>query len=162
MSKYINPEALRDGVVLFRLKQEFLKKQSRENLFPLLCCLRDSVVQVPMNVILGEEDQESLKKMKPGELWKSGEDIRMKPDILKAPDGKLWFPVFSQEKQIPESYKKNFSIVPMEMLHCIEMAHHTRDVEGLIVDAFSDAVSLPFQLADIIKELPSQLQPKEK
>ncbi|MCI8496996.1 MAG: SseB family protein [Clostridiales bacterium] len=162
MSGHVNPKALENGEVLVRLKWEFLKARSREALFPLLCCLRDSVVHVPMNAILSEEDQKRIAGMKSGGHWQNNEEIGLKPDILKAPDGKLWFPVFSRVKEIPEHYKNHFSIIPMKAVECVRIAHTVQDVEGIVLDAFSDTVSLPFQMADIMEQLPSQLPPEEK
>ena len=114
-----------------------------------------------MNAILSENDQLRLKDVQVGTLWKNEDEIRMRPDILKSPDGKLWLPVFTQKEQIPEDYKSGFSIIPMHILRCIGMAHATEGVFGLVVDAFTDAASLPFEIVDIVPQLPSRLNPNQ-
>ena len=137
MSNYIDPKVLESGNVLRYLKLEFLEQPSKETLFPFLECMRDSIVYVPMNAILSENDQLRLRNVKVGTRWKNEDEIRMRPDILKSPDGKLWFPVFTQKEQIPEDYNSGFSIMPMHILRCIGMAHATESVSGLAVDAFT-------------------------
>ena len=161
MSNYIDPKVLESGNVLRYLKLEFLEQPSKETLFPFLECMRDSIVYVPMNAILSENDQLRLSNVKVGTRWKNEDEIRMRPDILKSPDGKLWFPVFTQKEQIPEDYNSGFSIMPMHILRCIGMAHATESVSGLVVDAFTEAASLPFEIVDIIPQLPSRLNPNQ-
>ena len=94
MSNYIDPKVLESGNVLRYLKLEFLEQPSKETLFPFLECMRDSIVYVPMNAILSENDQLRLKNVKVGTRWKNEDEIRMRPDILKSPDGKESIPEF--------------------------------------------------------------------
>ena len=58
-------------------------------------------------------------------------------------------------------YLGGFSIMPMHILRCIGMAHATESVSGLVVDAFTEAASLPFEIVDIIPQLPSRLNPNQ-
>lgn len=48
MEEYIDAKTLESGKVLLYLKHNFLENRSQETLFPLLSCLRDSQVLVPM------------------------------------------------------------------------------------------------------------------
>ena len=41
------------------------------------------------------------------------------------------------------------------------MAHAAEDVEGLVLDAFTRPLMLPFQIADTLPELPSHLAVEE-
>ena len=40
------------------------------------------------------------------------------------------------------------------------MAHNTENLEGLILDAFTVPIQLPFVVADIMPELESHLKPE--
>ena len=48
---FVDPEILKNGNVLLLLKQRFIENRSEETIIPLLCCLGDSQVIVPMNVL---------------------------------------------------------------------------------------------------------------
>lgn len=160
MGDYIERKTLEDGKVLLVLKHGFIENRCTETFIPFLSCLRDSEVWVPMIAILSEADQQSLLGVREGDLWQNKEEIRMKPDTLRSPDGKLWFPVFTQKEQIPEDYAQGFSIVPLPTLRCLNMAHAIDGVEGIVVDAFTDTVVLEFELADIMENIPSRLAPE--
>lgn len=157
MPDHLDPKTLESGRVLLALKSMFNENRCTETLFPFLECLRDSVVYVPMNAILSEEDQKRTQNLKAGDRWSNNDEIRFTPDTLRSPDGKLWFPIFTQVEQIPEDYRKRFSIISLPALRCLSMAHAIRDVEGFVVDAFTDATVLTFALADILKAIPSKI-----
>lgn len=156
MSYYIDPKTLESGRVLLALKAMFNENRCKETLLPLLSCLRDSFVYVPMNAKLSEEDQRCAITLKVGDVWSNNDVIHLTPDTLRSPDGKLWFPIFTQKEQIPEDYGKGFSVIPLQSLRCLNMAHAIAGVEGIVIDAFTEAVVLTFEIADIMKWLPSQ------
>ena len=133
----IDPSVLEDGSVLLDLKKAYLEDDSEENLYALLSCLRDSEVVVPVS-----SDAEGV----------------VAPDILQGPDRNLYFPVFSQEAQIPEDYDESSTGVRLPMLRCIRLAHESQGTSGLVLDAFTDVLMLPFELADLIPRIPSRLE----
>ena len=51
---FVDPEILKNGNVLLLLKQSFIENRSEETIIPLLCCLGDSQVIVPMNVTMSK------------------------------------------------------------------------------------------------------------
>lgn len=158
MDSYVDPKTLESGAVLLHLKLQFIQRQGSETLFPLLSCLRDSVVHVPMQALLSEADQQRMVSMKLGDTWRNRDPVRMRPDILKMADGTLWFPVFSRIEQLPSAYRARFSVVAVDALQALRMAHATGGLSGLVLDPFKDPVSLPFQTADIMQSVPSHLK----
>ena len=179
MGEYIKRSTLESGNILIGLKYQLALEYRREHLFAVLNCLRDSTVWVPMTAMLSQRDQARVlrsvtKDGKPhaesGQKWSNQDEIHMKADILQGPDGSLWFPIFSQQEQMPQEYMQNFSAIPMTVLDCIRMAHGMqkenqalKDMEGIILDPFSDVIlPIPFGTADIIPELPSRLDPSEE
>lgn len=154
--EYINPETLQNGNVLLYLKHSFIEKKSGEAMLPLLCCLRDSQVIVPMNAIISDEDINSLMGAKKGDILTNKNDIRLKPDILQ--NGKQFlFPMFSNEGEMPEDYASRFSSINMNVVDCIKMAKSYKKVSGIVLDAFTDPVILPYSIADMILEIESRL-----
>ncbi len=157
MEEKITAEMLEDGSILVALTQQYGEDRSDENFIALLSCLRDSVVWVPMNVIVSQEDQEQFLKAKVGEEVKNKNAIRLKPDILAVASGAQFFPVFSQKEQIDEEYGRHFSMMPMPFLQALAAAQ-TYDVVGIVVDAFSAKLVIEKELFDFIKEMPTQLE----
>lgn len=149
-----SPDALSDGSVLMALKVKLVKEATEEALIALLSCLKDSKVLVPFNVILSPRDQERYRQCKYGDTFKNQDSVRMEPDLLRHPDGSLYFPIFSRQDQVPMDYASRFSIVPISTMQCLQAAHDSSGVKGLVLDAFTESFSLPFELADIMKELP--------
>lgn len=157
----ITRESLQSGNVLLYLKQQFLKNRTTENFMMFASCLRDSVVWVPHVATISAEDKEQLKKAKVDDIVKTKETIRMKPEILITDGGEKYYPMFSQQKQIPESYKEQFSFIAMQTLICLDNAHANPVLNGIILDPFTEPVILPFDLADFLKEFPSRLSSDE-
>ena len=147
-------DALSDGSVLLALKKKLVAEATEEALISLLSCLKDSKVLVPFNVILSARDQERYRQCKYGDTFKNQDSVRMEPDLLRHPDGSLYFPIFTRQEQIPDDYASRFSIVPISAMQCLQAAHDSGGVKGLVLDAFTESFSLPFELADIMKELP--------
>ena len=69
--------------------------------------------------------------------------------------------IFSQKEQIPEAYGAHFSLISLPALQCLSMAHGMEGVIGLVLDAFTQPLMLPFQVADLLPELPSHLEGEE-
>ncbi len=143
MEEYVSPEALADGTALLVLKMKYLQTRDKRELFPLLNCLRDSWVFVPGDVM--DSDGSDI--------------IRMRPEFLTSRDGKRWLPIFSQAEQLPEEYRRRYSILRMDVPQCLEMAHAASDLSGIVLDAFTSPVTLPFEAADLIPQIPSMLKP---
>ena len=64
-----------------------------------------------------------------------------------------------QTEQAPADYRRRFSVVSVEAMQALRMAHAAGGLSGLVLDPFTDPVSLPFQTADIMVEMPSSLSP---
>lgn len=156
MVDYIGSETLENGNVLLYLKHKFLKNGDEKSLYPVLSCLRDSQVIVPMNTILSKEDEEMFLNSKLGDTVSPHNDIRLKPDILQNGD-KFIFPIFSNKEQIPEEYGNRFSTINLPVLKCIEMAKSYEKVCGLVLDAFTESMIIEYELADLIIQFESKL-----
>ena len=84
----------------------------------------------------------------------------MIPDVLTDPAGGRFLPVFSQLLQLPADYAEHFTVTPMKAMDCLALAHQTEGVLGLVLDAFTEQVSMPFEIADAMEDFPSQLRPE--
>lgn len=149
MEEKVTREMLADGNMLRYLKTKFMNDRSQDNLISLLACLRDSIVFVPMNVTGGGDGEED------------SEPARYRPELLRGPDGGLYFPVFTQKETIPEAFESNFTWTPIEAVQCVRMAHAEDGLTGLVIDAFTEVLTMPMNVADIIEKIPSMLADNE-
>ncbi len=78
------------------------------------------------------------------------EEIRMVPDILQNADG-LFFPVFSSQEEMGE-YGDQFSKIEKPFMEALELARNNEhDLVGIVVNAFSDPLGLPWDALEIIE-----------
>lgn len=157
MAEKITKEMLADGNILLSMKKRLLSEYSNENMVSLLICLHDSTVYVPLTMKMSDRDEEKFKNAKEGEELECEDEVHLSPDIFKTDDGSQFFPLFSQPQQIPEEYAKDFSVMPFDISQCLEMAHAIDGVCGIVLDPLTQAVPLPFEVADMILKLPSMI-----
>ena len=85
-------------------------------------------LQVPMNMIISDEDAETMKNSKTGDEIQLKQDLRFKPDWLKNPSNeKLYFPIFSSVEEATENYSKNFSWLELDIKSCLEFVNEKKD-----------------------------------
>lgn len=154
---FVTRQALEDGTALLILKTKYLQTGQERELYPFLNCLRDSEVYVPVNVLLSDEDGRRVSEGHTDELLRRDGAIRMRPEFLTSGDGKRWLPIFSQSRQLPDGYRERLSVVKLDILQCLRMAHAAKDLSGLVLDAFTKPAVLPFQVADLLPRIPSRL-----
>lgn len=153
----VNAKTLENGKVLVAVKKLYRESGDRDKLLTLLSVLRDSVVIVPASVAVQKQDEELFMYSKAGDEIVTSSDIHIQPDTVKSADGTVYLPIFSQKEQMPEDYAKSFSTVRISVPQAIDMARAFGDTKGLVLDPFTEAVAIPFELADVILALPSQL-----
>lgn len=157
MSDKLSSKDLEDGKILSSLKQAFLNEPSQDNLFPLLCCLRESVVKVPFIAKMSDNDKERFSNVKEGEEFTNTDEISLTADLLKSEDGKKFFPFFANDEGMDDEYKSKFTIIPVTFEDCVKMAHGDPEVAGLVLDGFTAPFVLPFDLADYTLQIPSTI-----
>lgn len=133
MSEHTNPVAAK----ICALIDIFYGKKDGAVLRELLMALMDAQVAVPMNVFMEEADEAQFRNAKPGETITTRGQIRMKPDMLKNNQGELLFPVFTQQEEAPENYRKFVSWVTMDFMRCARSAYQNEECSGIVVNAFS-------------------------
>ena len=153
----ITQETLKNGKVLRALVHQFLAEQNQQNLLAILKCLRDSYVWIPCNVNISEADTEQFLNAQVGDTVTSAEDIRFTPDILQNGD-LFYFPVFSNCDQMGADYGNRFSKIEKHFFEAMSLANARENVEGIVLDAFTQPFIVKKDLFDIIGKLPSSLE----
>lgn len=140
---------INDDIILVKLKQDFIRNKCDATLTPFLKCLRDSKVIVPMTLDMSEEDLAKMEGAADGESIELTDEVKLRPEILEGGD-KKFFPVFTMDKYIPGDFADSHSLMTMPMIAALNMAHRIDGLSGIVIDAFSHSVGLPFALADRI------------
>lgn len=140
---------LENGDVLVALKSRFAEEKNQENLIALLKCMKDSKVIVPMRIEMSEEDAARIENATDGEEIETSDEIKMVPEILQAKE-KRFFPMFSQIGQIPKEFGTSHNLMSMPTSEALDMAHQIENLDGIVLDAFSKSVAMPFVTADQI------------
>lgn len=168
----ITEELLEDGSFLKRAIEICNRNRTQLNMIKLLKILRDSWVWIPCNAIASEADQATLEQM----IWEAEESgnldsmigktfttqdvTRFVPDILKNDEG-FFFPVFSTAEEMGE-YGNNFSKIQKHFLEAANLARNNeKNVEGIVINAFSESIVIPKELFDLVGRLPSSIEPEE-
>ena len=145
---------LEDGKVLTILLDEHALLRDEKSFVAVLSCLSDDPpVWVPMTVTVSDEDVENILQTGVGGVVTTKNEIRMKPDVLKNGDGKLFFPGFSVQEEAPEAYRSHFSWVKMPVSSCVRITLESKNLEGLVFNAFSHSVVLPKPLLEILAKI---------
>ena len=140
---------LENGDVLVALKSRFAEEKNQENLIALLKCMKDSKVIVPMRIEMSEEDAARIENATDGEEIETRDEIKMVPEILQAKE-KRFFPMFSQIGQIPKEFGTSHNLMSMPTSEALDMAHQIENLDGIVLNAFSKSVAMPFVTADQI------------
>ena len=112
-----------------------------------------------MNTIVDAEDENSIleklerDELKAGVEWQPEHDIRLRPDILEDSEKNRLFPMFSTEKEIPQGYRENFSIVPLSVITCIKMFKGMENLNAIVLDSWTKAFFIDSKLADVILDM---------
>lgn len=150
------PEQLADGKILLSLKEEYLKDGSDQNLFQLICCLRDSTVCVPMQVELSEEDKARIQKNLDDGIddVSISEDTKFYPIMLTNNNGDQAFPVFSNEGEMGDNYQNDdCGVYEIPFLECINFTKNLENCSTIVLDAFTKPFVINTELADVIAQI---------
>ncbi len=115
-----------------------------------LTLFRQGDFEVPMTVILSEEDEKQLLNAKKGDQVTTEEEMRLRPDLLKTPSGELYFPAFTSKEETDADYRVRFSWMMMSGQQILEAAKANTQLAGIVVNAFSQPFRLTRQMIDVL------------
>ena len=165
----ITPELLEDGSFLKRATEICNRNRTQLNMIKLCKILRDSLIWIPCNAILGDGDMDAIVKLVKeaaesdpdsliGKTLSNEESIRMIPDILQNGED-FFFPVFTTAEEMGE-YGEGFSKIQRHFLEAARLAwNNEKNVAGIVINAFSEPFIIPRDLFDMIAEMPSAIEP---
>lgn len=166
----LTAEDLKDGSLLEAAVTTYHKEPTELHLMNVLEILRDSVVWIPCNVVLGDEDGKNWNKVAEklmnhpdsdlieltGKEYQTKGDIRFIPDILKNGD-KYYFPIFSTAEAMGE-YGNHFSKVQNHMLDVIPLARNNeKKPVGIVLNAFTEPFEIDEKIWNLIENMKSRI-----
>lgn len=164
----ISAELFEDGSFLkdvVGICKKYTSELNRRRLFRIL---RDSYVYVPCEVVLSDDDYETIENMV--EAAQAGEGLdsligqelntkdpaRLVPDILENSEG-YFFPVFTSIDEMDE-YGDRFSKIEKHFLEAVFLAkNNEKDIAGIVINAFSEPFVIWKDWFKVIEEMESAL-----
>lgn len=132
---------------LHELVLKYVHNKSKENYRNIaLRLVYNTIVWVPMNMTVSPEDILQFLMSRKGDTISTKNEIRMKPDILEDPHGRLYFPIFTATKEAPAIYRNNFSWIQMPFKEVLKQVQRQKDVDAVVINAFSHNVSFPLMM----------------
>ena len=90
------------------------------------------------NVFADSIDSDNIKV---GSIFTLKEEAHLKMDEMVGPDGKHWVPLFLNEQEMEKGKTGNI-IIPMKMSEVFEYCEKSEDVEGIVINPFSQVITI--------------------
>lgn len=156
----VTPEMLKNGDVLCGLVIRFLHNRTKENMFSLLSCLRDSNVFVPSTISADPTMTEVGGKGDNPIMFPVKQSLKITPQIYKATDGNLYIPIYSRQENVRHENLKGASLVNMPYTECLKILKNAEGCSRFVLDPHLYNVVLDEDLVRISGQLPSRLSTK--
>ena len=155
--KKLSREKLEDGSVLLLLKERFQDDMTEDNLLELMQVLRDSVVILPMQVLMSAADAERMRLYEENMKFVAENEVQVVPAVSELEGEKYMF-IFSQAEQIPVEYSESVTLLraPYEKVYQYFMEDET--LYGIVLDPFTENLELPAELIHSIARMDSHLE----
>ena len=144
-----------DGKVLSFLIDRHNDQRSGESLQTCIKALSTSWLWVPMRMQMSNEDAEAIRNAGKGAKVRPKDPVKLRPELLKNKEGKVFMPVFATKDEVPEDMRKRFVWVRMPSGQCGLYVLQNQQVGALIVNPFSKGLVLQRELlSKILKPVP--------
>ena len=160
--EYVTREMLESGETLLSLKNTFLNEQSGGNFMAMLACIMDSIVWVPGKLVLSDDDLSRMVSGQVGETLRNSDAIRFVPTLFGTDEGGRFYPMFSNEEQIPQDFSDSNSLVAMTGAECIRRARGSGNAAGVVLDPLTESCTMPMNYVELIDKLESRLSPEQQ
>lgn len=120
---------------LSQLLSRYQRRPSQTLAEQIFAALAGSQVYVPVN--LGRN----------GDIPVQGDAYGLKPDTIPGPEGKVLFPAFSNQGQIPNAYGARFSFLHLPFADFCAAACSDPRFGGLVLDPFTAKFLMPEEIS---------------
>ena len=155
-AKDFTREKLADGNVLLAVKERLQDDMNEDNLIELMQVLRDSVLILPMRVLMSAADEERMRLYEENMKLVVENDVQVLPATATIEGENCMF-VFSQAEQIPVEYSDAVTLMRAPRAKVYEYVSGDASLDAIVLDPFTENLELTRELADAISQLPSRL-----
>ena len=135
-----------EGKVLSFLIDRHNDQRSGESLQTCIKALSTSWLWVPMRVQMSNEDAEAIRSAGKGVKVRPKNPVKLRPELLKNKEGKVFMPTFATKEEVPEDMRKRFVWVRMPSGQCGLYVLQNQQVGALIINPFSKGLVLQREL----------------
>ncbi len=155
--KGLSREKLADGNILLFLKERFQDDQNEDNLLELMQTLRDSILILPMQVMMSSADVERMRLYEENMKFVADNEIEVIPATATI-EGENYMFIFSQAEQIPVDYSEAVTLMraPWEKVY----DYFTKDesIYGIVLDPFTENLELPEEIIHAISKMETRFE----
>ena len=155
-TKNLSREKLEDGSVLLLLKERFQDDMTEDNLVELMRVLRDSVVILPMQVLMSAADAERMRLYEENMKFVAENEVQVVPAVSELEGEKYMF-IFSQSEQIPVEYSESVTLMRAPYEKVYQYFMEDESLSGILLDPFTENLELPAELIHAIARMDSHL-----
>ena len=155
-TKNLSREKLEDGSVLLLLKERFQDDMTEDNLVELMRVLRDSVVILPMQVLMSAADAERMRLYEENMKFVAENEVQVVPAVSELEGEKYMF-IFSQAEQIPVEYSESVTLMRAPYEKVYQYFMEDESLSGILLDPFTENLELPAELIHAIDRMDSHL-----
>lgn len=135
-------QATGEGALLKRLVVRYLGNLTADNLDRLVSGLSAATVVVPVTPVAEGTGEPDGTPDPEARFAFERDGRRVRPNVLQNEQGQRWFAVFTGADEVPGAASGEQETVELPMTECVEMARTRGDALGIIVNAFSDCLTL--------------------
>ena len=155
--KNLSREKLEDGSVLVSVKERFQDDMTEENLLELMQILRDSIVILPMQVLMSAADAERMRLYEENMKFVAENEVQVVPAVTEI-EGERYMLMFSQPEQIPVDFSESVTLMRAPYERVYQYFTEDESLYGIILDPFTENLELPAELIHGIANMDSHLE----
>ncbi|BCI59403.1 SseB family protein [Solibaculum mannosilyticum] len=145
-----SPDMMQVENLEFLIRIYMKDPENMVNLVPVLIALGKANVTVPVHVELSEEDAKKLQEgAENGTSIALPENAKARVNILSAPDGRYFLPVYTRKELLPQQAGRRFMAMQTPFLNCCEMIlEQMKSASGIAINPYTENLILP---PDVLK-----------
>ena len=146
----------KDNRLIKMASEVFGNDRSRENLFILFNTILDRMfaeAEAPMAMVdvNGAMDYEKIMNLSKDDTFSLDKEMRLRIDTVGNGNGKEWIPLYTDEEEISKGQTANIHI-NMSITDIVKSAYYSDRAEGLIINPFGAALTMPKDILKLIVE----------
>lgn len=146
----------KDNRLIKMASEVFGNDRSRKNLFNLFNTILDRMfteAEAPMAMVdvNGTMDYEKIMNLSKDDTFSFDKEMRLRIDTVGNGNGKEWIPLYTDEEEISKGQTANIHI-NMSITDIVKSAYYSDRAEGLIINPFGAALTMPKDILKLIVE----------